>query len=95
LGLVVGVILLDIAMQSALASNQHIVFALRPEARARLNTILMGAMFLGGAVGSAGGTAAWNAGGWPGVVALGMALGILATAIQLFSLVRGARKIRS
>jgi predicted MFS family arabinose efflux permease len=94
LGLVVGVILLDIAMQSALVSNQHIAFALRPEARARLNTILMGAMFLGGAVGSAGGTAAWNAGGWPGVVALGMALGILATAIQLFSLVRGARKIR-
>ncbi|MEW6640651.1 MAG: MFS transporter [Pseudomonadota bacterium] len=90
-GLVVGVILLDFAMQSALVSNQHIVFALRPEARARLNTILMGAMFLGGAVGSAGGTLAWNAAGWPGVVMLGAGLGALATAFQLVSLVRKAR----
>lgn len=91
LGLIVGVILLDFAMQSALVSNQHIVFALRPEARARLNTILMGAMFLGGAIGSAGGTAAWNAAGWPGVVALGVILGSLTTAIQIVSLIRRAR----
>ncbi|MGO4408185.1 MFS transporter [Bosea sp. RAF48] len=83
LGLVVGVILLDFAMQSALVANQHIVFALRPEARARLNTILMGAMFLGGAAGSAAGTAAWQFGGWTGVVALGLVLGLLAALLQV------------
>ncbi len=84
-GLVVGVILLDFAMQAALVANQHIVFALRPEARARLNTVLMGSMFLGGAVGSAAGTAVYTAGGWTAAVGLGLALGALATALQLVS----------
>lgn len=82
-GLVVGVVLLDFATQSALVSNQHIVFSLRPEARARLNTVLMGTMFLGGAFGSAAGTAAWQAAGWNAVVALGVGLGAVATALQL------------
>lgn len=91
-GLVVGVVLLDFAAQSALVSNQHIVFSLRPEARARLNTILMGTMFLGGAFGSAVGTAAWKSGGWHGVAALGLALGAAATAMQLAALLRDRRR---
>lgn len=82
-GLVAGVVLLDFAMQSALVSNQHTVFALRPAARSRLNTILMGAMFLGGAGGSAAATAAWNAGGWVAVCATGMACGVGAVALQM------------
>lgn len=90
-GLVVGVVLLDFAMQSALVSNQHIAFALRPEARARLNTVLMGAMFLGGAFGSASGTLAWQFGGWPGVVVLGLAFGLVATAMQFISIARATR----
>lgn len=88
-GLVLGVVLLDFGMQSALVSNQHIVFALRPEARARLNTILMGAMFLGGAFGSATGTYAWQTAGWPGVVALGIILSAAAVALQ------GANQVRA
>lgn len=87
-GLIVGVILLDFAVQSALVSNQHVVYALRPEARARLNTIFMGAMFLGGAGGSAAATAAWNAGGWSAVAWLGIGLAAVATAIQGWSLAR-------
>ena len=85
-GLVAGVILLDFAVQSALVSNQHIVYALRPEARSRLNTIFMGAMFLGGAVGSAGATIAWNQGGWTAVVLLGGGFALVAAALQLVSL---------
>lgn len=83
-GLVVGVILLDFATQIALVSNQHIVFALRPEARARLNTVLMGTMFLGGALGSLVGSAAWSNGGWGAVSVAGAAFGGLALARQLW-----------
>ncbi len=82
-GLVFGVILLDLGVQSALVSNQHIVYALRPEARARLNTIFMGAMFLGGAAGSAAATWAWNANGWVAVTVLGGALAAVGLTIQL------------
>lgn len=84
-GLVVGVVLLDFGMQTALVSNQHIVFALHPEARARLNTVLMGTMFLGGALGSAMATLAWQTGGWPLVSLLGTAFAVLATLLQLIA----------
>lgn len=73
-GLVLGTVLLDFASQSALVSHQHIIYALRPEARARINTIFMGSMFLGGAAGSALATWAWSLAGWIGVCGLGLAL---------------------
>ncbi|WP_262031434.1 MFS transporter [Microvirga sp. Mcv34] len=92
-GLVVGVVILDFAMQAALVSNQHIVFALRPEAQARLNTVLMSFMFVGGAIGSATATLAWEKAGWTGVVALGAAFGALAAAIQLLNLARTRRAV--
>lgn len=85
-GLIVGVILLDFGVQSALVSNQHIVYALRPEARARLNTIFMGAMFSGGAVGSAAATWAWSANGWTTVTLLGGAMSASGLLIQCFDI---------
>ncbi|WP_049622173.1 MFS transporter [Frateuria defendens] len=82
-GLIVGVIMLDFGMQSALVSNQHLVYQLRPEARSRLNTLFMGSMFLGGAAGSAAASVAWRLGGWGALSLLGLALSAAAFALAL------------
>ena len=82
-GLVVGVVLLDFGVQSALVSNQSIIYALRPDARARLNTAFMAVMFAGGAIGSAVAMQAWTLGGWAAVTILGIACGGLATLVQI------------
>lgn len=79
--LIVGVVLLDFGVQGALVANQHILYALRPEARSRLNTLFMTAMFLGGAAGSAAAALAWDRGGWNAVAAIGVLAGLLAVAL--------------
>ncbi|WP_199747605.1 MFS transporter [Actinomadura sp. WAC 06369] len=72
--LLAGVIVLDLAHQAVLNSGQNVLYALRPEARNRINSAFMTSMFLGGAAGSALTSAVWVHGGWTGVCALGTAL---------------------
>ena len=82
-GLIVGVILLDFGEQGALVSNQSVIYAPRAEARNRLNTIFMAGMFVGGAVGSAGASLAWEFAGWRAVCSFGAALVAIAFGLML------------
>ncbi|GHI83411.1 MFS transporter [Streptomyces xanthophaeus] len=76
--LAAGTLLLDVAMQSGTVANQSRVFALRPDARSRLNTAYMTCAYLGGTAGSWLGVRAHTAYGWPAVCALIAALAGLA-----------------
>ncbi|SIT43424.1 Major facilitator superfamily MFS_1 [Paraburkholderia ribeironis] len=80
--LIVGVIVLDIGVQSGLVSNQTRAFAVDPKAQGRINSLYMTATFFGGAVGATLSGWLMTRFGWTGIVAFGIALGILAAAIH-------------
>ncbi len=73
LWLLAGVIVLDLAHKTVLNGNQNVVYALRPEARNRINSAFMTSFFAGGAVGSALTSLVWVHGGWTGVCVTGAA----------------------
>ncbi|MGI6246709.1 MAG: MFS transporter [Pseudochelatococcus sp.] len=83
IGLVVGVIVLDIGLQGVQIASQTRIFALQPQARNRVNTIFMTAYFIGGTSGSFIGTLAWRFGGWPGVALAGTGLAAAGIAFHL------------
>ncbi|WP_246008940.1 MFS transporter [Hymenobacter metallilatus] len=78
IGLIAGVVVLDVGQQMTHISNQTRIFSLRPEARSRLNTVYMTACFIGASAGSFLGGLAWDHFQWPGVCAVGLGLVILA-----------------
>ncbi|WP_321814548.1 MULTISPECIES: MFS transporter [unclassified Paraburkholderia] len=82
IGLVIGVVVLDVGVQAAQISNQSRIYALRPEARSRVNTVFMVCYFIGGATGSAVGAATWHAFGWVGMCVAGLAFSALAAWIH-------------
>ena len=82
-GLVLGVVLLDVGVQSAQVANQTRVLGLKPEARNRVNTVYMICYFSGGSLGSALGTWAWSHWQWPGLCATGILLMLMATVLFL------------
>ncbi|MGB8582987.1 MAG: MFS transporter [Candidatus Sulfotelmatobacter sp.] len=73
-GLIVGVVLLDVGVQSGHVSNQARIYSLLPEARSRMNMVYMVCYFTAGALGSWAGSALWQRFGWAGVCGLGCGL---------------------
>ncbi|WP_160677809.1 MFS transporter [Clostridium sp. C8-1-8] len=72
IGLVIGVILLDLGVQSCQISNQARVHAISEEARNRVNTVFMVSYFLGGSIGSFVGAYSYSHFGWYGVCTAGL-----------------------
>ncbi len=81
--LAVGVLLIDIGINTALIANQTRVYALAPGARGRINTVFFTAIFAGGALGASAGTRAFAAGGWPALCAVGGAFAAASLLVPL------------
>jgi len=60
----------DLGVQTALIAHQTIIYGLEPDARSRLNAVLITVMFVGMALGSGLGTLLMGYLGWWGVVSL-------------------------
>ncbi len=71
IGLIAGVLLLDLGVAGSHISNQTRVYSLNPGARNRLTTVYMFTYFVGGAAGGASASAAWSWAGWDGVCLTG------------------------
>jgi predicted MFS family arabinose efflux permease len=80
--LVIGVIVLDIGVQAGLVANQTRAFAVDPAAQGRINSLYMTATFSGGALGVAISGWLMTRFGWTGIVAFGVALGVIASGIH-------------
>lgn len=76
-GLVVGIILIDLGLQSSHIMNQSDYFAIKTPATSRLNTVYMVIYFIGGSFGSWLAAQAWGIAGWAGVCAVGVTFALL------------------
>ncbi len=83
LGLIIGVILIDLGVQALHITNQNIIFSKNKDARNRINTIYMVGFFIGGALGTLCASIAWDHYGWQGVSILGIALSAAIVITQL------------
>ncbi|QEM14529.1 MFS transporter [Mucilaginibacter rubeus] len=84
-GLIIGVILLDMGVQATHISNQSIIFALIPEARNRINTVYMVSYFIGGALGTFFASLVWKNYAWNGVCAIGVVLSVIVIIVHLLN----------
>ena len=72
IGLIIGVILLDLGVQSTMVSNQARIYSLPAEFHSRLNAIYITFYFIGGALGSFLGAYGWSHWQWHGVCAMAL-----------------------
>lgn len=77
--LVAALAVLDFGVQGQNVLSQGVIYGLGPETASRVTTAYVTANFIGGAFGSAAGSIAWTAAGWPAVCAVGA--GLAATAV--------------
>ncbi len=93
--LIAGIVVLDIGTQGMQITNQAVIYALRPDARSRINSAYMVCYFVGGAVGSVTAGAVYGTHGWGGVCVLGACIGLGTLAMSAFDRLRPARRVTS
>ncbi|MGY5343702.1 MFS transporter [Paenibacillus glucanolyticus] len=76
--LVIGIVLLDLAVQAVHVTNQSMIFALRPQARSRMVAGYMIFYSIGSAAGSIASTHIYGQYGWHGVCVLGASVSAFA-----------------
>lgn len=84
-GIIAGILLIDIGMQCIQISNQTTIFALCPGASNRINTIFMTTYFIGASMGTFLSGTFWHWFGWTGVVGIGIALTACSLAINAWA----------
>ncbi|AKH62212.1 MULTISPECIES: MFS transporter [Photorhabdus] len=77
IGFLIGILLLDTAVQGVHVTNQSTIYRIMPEARNRLTAAYMTCYFIGGALGSLVSGYAYKHSGWYGVAAAGMTICII------------------
>jgi predicted MFS family arabinose efflux permease len=88
--LIAGIVVLDVGTQGMQITNQAIIYALRPDARSRINSAYMVCYFIGGATGSVLAGTVYGSRGWSGVCVLGAGFGLLTLAMTVYDRVRPA-----
>ncbi|ANY70846.1 transporter [Paenibacillus sp. BIHB 4019] len=76
--LIIGIILLDLAVQAVHVTNQSMILSIRPEARSRLTAGYMVFYSIGSAAGSIASTSIYAYAGWGGVCWLGAGVSSIA-----------------
>jgi predicted MFS family arabinose efflux permease len=92
--IIVGIIVLDVGTQGMQITNQAVIYALRPEARSRINSAYMFCYFVGGAIGSVTAGIVFSADKWTGVCLLGVGFGVGTLAMTLFDWIRPPGRAR-
>ena len=91
--LLIGIVLLDLAVQGLRITNQSEIYRLKPEARSQLNSAYLTLYFVGGALGSALSTMAYTDYDWIGVCALGTIIGVAAAAVWPVTLILAKKPV--
>lgn len=95
IGIIIGIVLIDIGLQGVHISNQTRVYSILPEARNRMNTVYMSFSFFGTALGSALGLLLWKMDGWHAVALGGMALATMALVVYGLTYESKSKRIKA
>jgi predicted MFS family arabinose efflux permease len=85
LALIIGVIVLDFAVQAVHVTNQSLIFAARPDAQSRLVGAYMCFYSLGSALGAVAATQVYACWGWVAVCFLGASISLVALGFTLIA----------